>query len=345
MVLSALPREAKNLNLSTKEKIALAVGTLVGLKEIEHLIEEKFDSEAALLSEIPRYLLKLGGKRIRPVLCLLVAQSLHQKALSQSVIDVAAGIELIHMATLLHDDIIDKSPLRRHEASPYVKYGIGDTLLAGDFLLVRAFSLCAHLDKYIIDATERACIELTEGEILEVPMHRMPHTLDTSLTISRKKTGALFRLAAESAAYLATRGDMRTVKDFTEFGEHLGIAFQVLDDILDVTSSEEQLGKKAGIDIQEKKPSPVNILWLQTGSALAKELLTRENPANDEELALALTEITQSNVIDAARKIARLHADAARGALTRVHLRSGGLENKAYEALLALIDYVLERME
>ena len=331
--------------LSPREKISLVVGTLSGLSQVESIIDSKFDAESPLLNEISKYLFSIGGKRIRPVLCLLISQSLGGAKDKQSLHEVSAGIELIHMATLLHDDIIDRSPLRRHEASPWVKYGTPDTLITGDFLLTRAFSLCARLDRFIIDKTERACIELTEGEIDERPLSSKNFTVEASLEIARKKTGSLFRLAGESAGFLAT-GNTAIAEQFGLFGESLGIAFQVLDDILDVISTEDLLGKQAGIDLIEKKPSAVNVLWMQTGEELAKKILLAEKEPPKEMIASAIDHLKKHAVIDKARDIARQYVLKATEALTSIEkLINRPLEHKAKEALLALNQYVLERME
>lgn len=329
--------------LSAKEKLSVIVRTLSATKDVEALIKTKFASEAPLLTTIPEYLFDLGGKRIRPVLALLVGQALGYEKPPTELVEVAAGIELIHLATLLHDDIIDKSPVRRHEESPFLRYGIGDTLLAGDFLLVRAFSLCAKLDRFIIDATERACIELTEGEILEKPLNEWGPTLNESLNISKKKTASLFRLAAESAAHICTRGNKQTVRAFAEFGEHLGIAFQVLDDVLDVTSTEDLLGKRAGSDIIEKKPSPVNVLWLQTKSPLALKLLKSSEIPSNEVAMQSIAEIKASSVVSDAVDLARSYADSAASALKEAEQLNGALEKRAKEALFSIIDFVIER--
>lgn len=328
------------------QNIKQIIQSLDGLSAVEELITQKFASDAQLLTEIPLYLLELGGKRIRPVLCLLCAQALGLQNASQPLLDVAAGIELIHMATLLHDDIIDKSAIRRHEASPFVKFGLTNTLLSGDFLLVRAFSLCARLDRYIIDQTERACVELTEGEIMELPLCEKGFTLDESLTISLKKTASLFRLAAGSAAFIATEGHRETVTSFEQFGESLGIAFQVLDDVLDVSSTEEQLGKKSGIDIREKKPSPVNVLWLQSGSALAKKLLLSKDEVSENSIEEALNELRGSKVIEDAKAIATNYANSALSALEIAQQSTPSSNNSsAYSALETLANYVLTRVQ
>jgi octaprenyl-diphosphate synthase len=246
---------------NARARLKSVIAGLPGMEAVETVIRSKLVSDAPLLEEIPAYLLELGGKRMRPVLTLLVARALGQQTPAPALIDVAAGIELIHMATLLHDDIIDNSDMRRHKASPLNRFGQSETLLAGDFLLVRAFSLCARLDAAIIDATERACIHLTEGEILEVPLYATQHSRETALTIADKKTAALFELAAYSAAHIATANPTVT-SSMAAFGQALGIAFQILDDILDVTSDADLLGKPSGTDIRERKPSIVNILLL-----------------------------------------------------------------------------------
>lgn len=158
------------------------------------------------------------------------------------------------MATLLHDDMIDNSPLRRHRQSAPARYGSNQSILAGDFLLVRAFALCARLDRPIIEATEQACVELTEGEILETSLVDDRHSVESALAIARKKTASLFRLAAFSAAHMS--GVWVDVESrMARFGELVGVSFQILDDVLDVVSDESLLGKRSGTDLRERKPS------------------------------------------------------------------------------------------
>jgi len=324
-----------------------------GLGAVEQLIASKFETDAPRLAEISDYLFKLGGKRVRPALTLLVARAFGMTEPAQSLIDVAAGIELIHMATLLHDDIIDRSPIRRHHPSPYATFGTNDTLLAGDFLLTRAFSLCARLDPFIIDATEEACIHLTEGEILETPLFSSPHTLTPSRIIAEKKTAALFRLGARSAGFLGGLRD-KALLSLDSFGNHIGISFQMLDDLLDVLSPEEQLGKRPGTDLRERKPSLVNLLWLASGSPLAKKLLIApkaDADTNEEEeyfISEAIAEIISSDVIATAREHAQSEAQAAEQALQTAakHAKSGGvtIHEEALAAIEGIIKYTVDRM-
>lgn len=334
---------------NAKEQLLVAIGALQGLQTVEEIVKSKLVSDAELLEKIPNYLLDLGGKRMRPALCLLVAKTLGMNAPTQSLFDVSAGIELIHMATLLHDDIIDNSPLRRHKESPYRRFGLPATLLAGDFLLVRAFSLCARLDRAIIDATEVACIELTEGEILETPLHSSEHSLESSLTIARKKTAALFRLASFSAAHIAAPGEAKVIEHLTQFGELIGIAFQILDDILDVTADEQTLGKQSGIDIRERKPSAINVLWLQSNSLLAKNLLEAPDENEDQFVADALKELRSSAVVTEANALARSYAERAREELNNAASAAHESDTVQWDettalSLEALINYTLERI-
>lgn len=343
LLVEANERRASEI-CSAKERLLRSIAALPGLTQIEQTIKAKSASEAPLLAEIAGYLAGLGGKRMRPVLALMAGKLFGLSPPSQELLDVASGIELIHMATLLHDDIIDKSPLRRHKPSAFKKYGVENTLLAGDFLLTRAFSLCARLDSFIIDETERACIDLTEGEILAMPLPLADHTLNSCCTIARKKTASLFRLASVSAAHLSGAGSSAT-EAMREFGEHLGVAFQIVDDILDVTADEDTLGKKSGMDLRERKPSVVNVLWLSSGTPLARRLLTLPGHDEDSFIEQALIELTDSAVIKEAARLALEHSALAETALARVSEGFGARACEAREGLQALIDYTTQRIE
>ena len=328
---------------TAKNSLLELLGTVSGLQEVEDLIESKIDSEARLLEEISEYLFHLGGKRIRPILTLQLGRLLGLNPPSRELIDIAAGIELIHMATLLHDDIIDKSTTRRHQTSPYTKYGMGSTLLAGNFLYVRAFSLCAHLSPFIIEETERACIRLTEGETLETSLAEQSHTLDSSLNISKKKTAALFELAAVSAGSIAGLSQ-ELVEELRRFGDSLGVAFQILDDLLDVVATNEELGKVRGLDLRERKPSVVNVIWLSKGSQLATRLTQPEYELDEEYASNAIEEIQNSEVILEVRELARSYAEEARIALKNVAQGSPTVDLSTLKILESLIDYTIERI-
>lgn len=333
------------MGLGSKIQLAALLSNISGLKEVEAIVSEKFASEVPLLSEIPAYTFGLGGKRIRPVLTLVVGKLLGMQVPRRDLLEIAAGIELIHLATLLHDDIIDKSPVRRHQESAYSRFGIESTLLSGDFLLVRAFALCARLHPEIIAATEKACVELVEGEILETPLYAAKHTQESSLTIARKKTAALFRLSAFSGVFTVTN-DLALASEFGKFGEELGTAFQILDDILDITSSEDVLGKRPGMDLVERKPSLVNVLWLESGEALAQQLLLapRSLEAEEQFRLEGLAHLKNSKIIEQARAMATEKVERAQQALNSGLSKLRAPDSNALKLLSGLLQYTIERV-
>ena len=329
---------------SAAERFSQSLTLIPELKDVETVIRSTFRSDVTPMREIPDYLLSLGGKRIRPALTLLCARALGAKDISRELVDIAAGIELIHMATLMHDDIIDESPIRRHKPSPYARYGVPLTLLSGDFLLTRAFGLCAKLDDHVIQATEQACIELVEGEALETPLHLQPHTVETSITIAERKTASLFRLAAFCAAHLSGSSP-EVIEAMSSFGQSLGVAFQMIDDILDVISDEASLGKRPGLDIAERKPSIVNMLWLRTGDVESKRLLTPPgDPAEPQYVRQSLEALQNGPVIREAKDFANLYAERARTSLETAMRGAPGASPEFVDTLFTIIEFALERL-
>lgn len=329
-------------NDSAKQVLLKALASISGMDQIEQVILSKLDSDVSILRDIPTYLLHLGGKRMRPLMSVLVWKAFSNTVPNQKLINTAAGIELIHMATLLHDDIIDNSPKRRAQDSALIKFGSSPTLLAGDLLLVRAFALCAKLDGFVVDCTERACIELTEGEMLEMNRNISEYSVNDSLEIARRKTAALFRLAAETAAYLAD-ASKEQIQNMRIFGEKLGMAFQVLDDILDVTATEDLLGKTSGTDIRECKPSCVNILWLQSPDPVAKTALIERRIGEELPLEDAIASVKKSGAVEQAKDIAKSLAKEARASL-EASAPQKNLKTPGWQELDALLTYTLDRL-
>ncbi len=308
------------------------------LSMIEDRIKGCLVTEAPPLGEIAQYLLALGGKRIRPLLVLLSGKLFGLQTPNQQIIDVAAGIELIHTATLLHDDIIDQSPTRRSQTSAYHKYGLTDTLLTGDFLLVKAFGICARLDQFVIQATEQACVELTEGEVLEGKLGpARAVSMSEYVKIISKKTASLFRLASATGSHIAG-ANPADVACMQRFGLQAGIAFQMVDDILDIVADADLLGKPSGTDLRQKTPSLVNLLWLQSGDPVAERYFSEIEERTD--VAPIVASLRQSGIIEEARKFARQYAESAKDALAMV---SVPVCEESRQSLLAILDYTLER--
>ncbi len=324
------------LKLSVK---AAFLGGAPALRDVENKIRSTLSSEAQVLTDISTYLLELGGKRMRPLLTILVSQLFKMKKPSQALIEAAAGIELIHMATLLHDDIIDQSPLRRSKPSAYSQFGLTSTLLTGDFLLVKAFGLCALLDDFVIKETEKACIALTEGEVTEglLTGAAIP-TLDAYLNVVEKKTASLFALSTVVGAYLAGASQEDILK-LRVFGKYAGIAFQMIDDILDITADEDLLGKPAGTDLRQKTPTLVNLIWIEEEPEKAKDFFRRDS--SEKEIKDTLIYISRSPVIDKARLLAKDYAGRATNALLSIPEES--INTKVRAQLFSLLDYTLER--
>lgn len=327
---------------SAKQKMLSSIASLPELAAVEELIRSRLSSDAEDLSNISHYLFSLGGKRIRPILTLLCSKVFSQEV-PPEVLKISAGIELIHMATLLHDDIIDKSPLRRHHESPLSKFGVTGTLLAGDFLLTRAFGLCGSLDQFIIDETEKTCVALTEGEIMETPLYVEEHSIASSLEIARKKTASLFRLATLAPTHLHGC-DHKVQNTMAIFGEKLGLSFQIMDDILDVTSSSASLGKQPGSDLRERKPSIINTLWLESGNPLSKKLLVSPEAEQDHFISVALTAINEGDTIDKAKKLASQYVRDAKQALDTTMEQSKSYNIDIISDLKIIADYAIERI-
>lgn len=312
----------------------------VDLRPVQEKILSCFASDAPRLTEISEYLYRLGGKRVRPVLAILCEKLFRIPQPSQQLVEAAAGIELIHMATLLHDDIIDQSPTRRHQQSAYLRFGAPSTLLAGDFLLVKAFGLCAQLDPFIISATEDACIALTEGEELEG--HLIPGrevTLDSYEDVIDKKTASLFSLSAAVGAFCSGTSS-ENVELLRNFGQSAGLLFQMVDDILDVTADEDLLGKPTGTDLRQKTPSLVNVLWLESGDRKAKEFFEQEE-ITDEEAKRAAHYLKNSGIIAECFRLAEKKARAAEECLSK--LPGSEIDNNIHLHLSALLQFTLER--
>ena len=221
------------------------------LQAAEEKLRRLLDSNEALIAEICHYLVDGGGKRLRPLFILLTYRACGgSDAKIGDAIDAAIALELIHSATLLHDDIIDGGMLRRGKPSAYARYGPAASLVAGDYLFCRAFELCGRFEERLVHTAARACIQLTEGEVMEGRMrHRAAASLDDYLAIITRKTASLFSAGGRVAADLA-EASAETITDMERLGHAIGLAFQMVDDLLDILGPEEKIGKPVGSDLR-----------------------------------------------------------------------------------------------
>ncbi|MDT3437045.1 polyprenyl synthetase family protein [Haloarcula sp. 1CSR25-25] len=230
--------------------------------QVEERLEAVLDSvEPDELADEVRHVALSGGKRVRPTVTVLVCEALGGEP--ADAVDFAVGIELVHNASLVIDDIIDESELRRGSPAAWEAFGHGPAIIASDGLLGEAFDLFST-DERAMQTVSDSMVELGEGEAMELVAE--PSNEEEYMELARRKTGALFRAAAELGA-IAADSDPYTVEAVGRYAERVGVAFQMRDDVLDATADAETLGKPAGTDAEMQRPSLVEVTDLTTEEA------------------------------------------------------------------------------
>jgi octaprenyl-diphosphate synthase len=279
------------------------------LQLVEENLLRAIRSREQTLTDIAAHLICGGGKRVRPMVTLLAFLAFGGKR-TQDIVDIATAIELIHTATLLHDDIIDRADTRRGKESAYRKFGLKNTLVAGDFLFIKAFEFAGKFDETVVEWTADACALLTEGETLQGYFNRnRAVTLDDYVEIAKRKTASLFETGAKVGAYLAG-ANAASVEETHRYGLNMGIAFQMVDDILDVVGQIELLGKPTGMDLRDGNPSLPIILALRSKQTAVCEAFQSPQPT-EALVAAALNAIKSGAFIQEAKSISRGYAEAA----------------------------------
>ena len=251
------------------------------LDAINVCILEKMQSPVALIPQIAGYLISLGGKRLRPLLTIASAELCGYTGNRH--IPLAACVEFIHTATLLHDDVVDESSLRRGMATANAVWSNKASVLVGDFLFSRAFELMVADKSFdILQVLSRASSTIAEGEVLQLTSsHDLNLTQETYLKIIGDKTAYLFSAASEVGAIIAG-ADQSKRRALSQFGHTLGIAFQLIDDVLDYAADQEKLGKTVGDDFREGKVTLPVILAYEKGADCAFWQEAFEETARDE---------------------------------------------------------------
>ena len=291
-----------------------AAGDLLAadMASVERKIQDTIRSREPRLSEIALHLIGAGGKRIRP----LVAMSAFRACGGEDprdMVDLGAALELIHSATLLHDDIIDGGEVRRGRASAYLQFGAADTLVTGDFLFSKAFEICGRFEETIVRCASDACIALTEGEIMQARLRRNAAVSVADYhEIIRRKTASLFQAGARIAARVAS-AERGLVEELARCGSSIGMAFQVIDDLLDVMGDPAQTGKPVGIDLRDGNPSLPIVLALPRSPLLVR--VWQRPGAGDSDIQQGLGEIARSGVLDRVRHEAVTYARNAAACL------------------------------
>jgi len=299
-------------NLSLDEVRALVAADL---ERLDRVIVERLTSDVALVNQVAGYIVAGGGKRLRPLLVILAARACGYGG--DTHVDAAAIIEFIHTATLLHDDVVDGSELRRGRDTANSVFGNEASVLVGDFLYSRSFQMMVGIGEVrIMGVMADATNDIAEGEVLQLMNCHDPDTDERRyFDVIRCKTARLFESGARIAAIIA--GADRVLEDaLAEFGLRLGTAFQLIDDALDYSASSEQMGKNAGDDLAEGKPTLPLIYALRHSSAPERETIRSaiEHGGLDD-LDTVLGAIVSTGALDYTARLAREQADAAVDAL------------------------------
>jgi octaprenyl-diphosphate synthase len=278
---------------------------------VDQLIIDSLCSRVALVEEISNYLIGAGGKRLRPLLVLLAANACDYKA--DKHINLAAVIEFLHTAMLLHDDVVDESDLRRGRKTVNATWGNPASVLVGDFLHSRAFEMMVDIgDMRVMEILSRATNTIAEGEVQQLGNIRNPDTTEASyLQVITRKTAMLFEAASHSGAVLAG-ANAEAEQALRGYGLHLGLAFQLIDDILDYEGTTEDLGKNVGDDFAEGKVTLPLIVAMRNGDEAQRSYIRAAILGGDvSDLDQLLETVKATGGLQYANDMARTEIDMA----------------------------------
>ena len=308
------------------------------MHNVNQLIHAQMQSDVALVNQLGLYIVNSGGKRIRPMLTLLTAKALDCN--NDKHITLATIIEFIHTATLLHDDVVDESALRRGEPTANAEFGNAASVLVGDFIYTRSFQLMVGLNNMqVMQILADATNVIAEGEVLQLMNCNDPDTTEQSyMQVIYSKTAKLFEAATMLPAVVLEQSE-EIIEALKLYGMHLGTAFQLVDDVLDYSADAEQMGKNLGDDLAEGKPTLPLIYAMQHGSAQQvaqiREAISSGNGMTY--LDDILETLAQTKALDFAMKKARDEADKA---IHQLHVLP---ESQYKEALIALAELSVAR--
>lgn len=285
---------------------------------VDHVIREQLHSDVVLIRQVAEYIISGGGKRLRPALVLLTSLALGYRGTAHHTL--AAVVEFIHTATLLHDDVVDESALRRGRSTANTVFGNAAAVLVGDFVYSRAFQMMVNVDdmrvlRVLADATN----VIAEGEVLQLMNCRNADIDEASyLQVIRYKTAKLFEAAGRIGAILAGTPE-GTEEAMAAYGSHLGTAFQLIDDVLDYSGDSSAIGKNVGDDLAEGKPTLPLIQVMRQGTREEADMVRHALASGGaDDLARVLAAIHRTGALDYAREQAGKESRAAIAALTAI---------------------------
>ena len=335
---SSTPAPAAESNASDAS-IAEALSILAEqMGEVDRVIGQRLSSDVALVNQIAGYIVHAGGKRMRPKLVLLFANALGCSGPER--FELAAVIEFIHTATLLHDDVVDESMLRRGKQTANALFGNAASVLVGDFLYSRAFQMMVSVNRMrVLEVLAGATNVIAEGEVLQLMnMHDPDVSVESYLRVIRFKTAKLFEASARLGAVLAD-ADPEIEDACAAYGRALGTAFQLIDDVLDYSSDSQALGKTIGDDLREGKPTLPLLIAMERGTAEQRALIRHAIEHGEvQRLNEIVAIVRETGALDATRDAARVEARAAQACLAKLPL------NKWRESLLEFAAQSVERL-
>jgi octaprenyl-diphosphate synthase len=307
------------------------------MAKVDEVIADRLSSGVPLVGQVAQYIISAGGKRLRPVILLLTSGALNYQDARK--FSLAAVVEFIHTATLLHDDVVDESTLRRGRPTANENFGNPASVLVGDFLYSRAFQMMVDAGNMrIMQVLADATNVIAEGEVLQLMnMHDASLDEDAYLRVIRSKTAKLFEASSRLAAILANASP-ELEEACAEYGQALGTAFQVIDDVLDYEGNAAEMGKNLGDDLREGKATLPLILAMQRGTPAQKVLVQKAiETGSVDQLNQVIAIVRETGALDGSRQAAM--AEAQRAINAAQHLPDGEYK----EALIALASQLLER--
>jgi len=307
------------------------------MRAVDDVIRQRLHSDVVLVRQVAEYIIQSGGKRLRPVLLLLCAGAAGHKGQHQHTL--AAVVEFIHTATLLHDDVVDESHLRRGNATANSVFGNAASVLVGDFLYSRAFQMMVSVDNMrVMQVLADATNIIAEGEVLQLMNCHDPEVDEERyLQVIRYKTAKLFEASARLGGIL---GELPAAQEeaLAEYGMRLGTAFQLIDDVLDYSGDQAETGKNVGDDLAEGKPTLPLIYVMANGSADQASVVRRAiEQGGVGELDAVVKAIRETGALDFARSRAKAEAEAACAAIAL-------LPSTTYkDSLVELADFAVTR--
>lgn len=284
---------------------------------LDSVIRSRLNSEVVLIRTISEYIIGAGGKRMRPAMVLMMANALGYQGNQHHIL--AAVVEFIHTSTLLHDDVVDESDMRRGRETANEVFGNAASVLVGDYLYSRSFEMMVEVDSMrVMQILSQATTVIAEGEVLQLlNVHDPEVSVERYMQVVRYKTAKLFEAATQIAAVIA--GVPEDVEDAaTAYGRHVGTAFQLIDDVLDYSGSADSLGKNVGDDLREGKPTLPLIRVMQVGTDEQKALIRRAIETGEADFDAVAQAIMQTDALDYTRAIAVQEIEIAIQALDKL---------------------------